>query len=81
MCVRTPPRSHLQRVGLGEVCVAAHSHGDPHVHHLGSDVAERKVADHHFLRHGGVFQTQVVGGGERRPQELEGGGATQEGSK
>lgn len=46
--------SHLQRVGLGEVGEPAHSHGDPDVHHLGSDVAQREVADHHFLRHAGV---------------------------
>lgn len=64
--------SHLQRVGLGEVCEPAHSHGDPDVHHLGSDVAQRKVADHHFLRHGGVCQTGVMDGRERCPHNLGG---------
>lgn len=66
--------SHLQRVGLGEVCEPAHSHGDPDVHHLGGDVAQRKVADHHFLRHGGVCQTGVMDGRERRPHNLGGRG-------
>lgn len=66
--------SHLQRIRLGEVGKPPHPQGDPHVHHLGSDVAEGEVADHHLLGHGGVRQTHVVAGGQRRPQELVGGG-------
>lgn len=66
--------SHLQCIGLGEVGDPPHPQGDPHVHHLGSDVAEGEVADHHLLGHGGVPQTHMVAGGQRRPQELVGGG-------
>lgn len=46
-------RPHLQCVWLGEVGCPSDLHGDPDVHHLSSDVAERQVADNYLLRLGG----------------------------
>lgn len=50
----------------------AHLHGEPHVHHLGSDVAERQVADHHLLHLSGVREADVLDGGQRGPRDLKG---------
>jgi len=66
----TSAGAHLQRVRLGEVGRPSDPHGDPHVDHLGRDVAERQVADHLLLRASGVLQTHVVADGERRPRDL-----------
>lgn len=52
----------------------AHLHGEPHVHHLRGDVAERQVADHHLLRLSGVREADVPDGGQRRPRDLRGEG-------
>ena len=48
-------------------------HGDPDVHHLSRDVAERQVAHHLLLSDPCVHQAHVAAGGERGPCELGGG--------
>lgn len=45
-------------------------HRDPDVNHLSCDVAEGKVADDCLLSLGGVSETHVTAGAERRPGEL-----------
>lgn len=62
--------SHLQGVGLSEVSHPSHLHGDPDVDHLGRDVAQRQVADHHLLSLGGRGETHVLGGGVSGPGQL-----------
>lgn len=64
--------SHLQCIRLGKVGHPAHLHGEPHVHHLGSNVTERQVADHHLLHLSGIREADVLDGGQRGPRDLRG---------
>lgn len=69
-CSNTTDLSHLQCIWLSKVCHPSDLHGDPHVDHLGGDVAEWQVADHHLLCQSSVFKTHVTAGGERSPSNL-----------
>lgn len=64
------PVTHLECVRLGEVGHPSHLHGEPHVHHLCGDVAERQVADHHLLHLSGGCKANVTDGGQRSPRDL-----------
>lgn len=59
--------SHLQGVGLSEESHPSDLYGDPDVDHLGRDVAQRQVADHHLLSLGGRGETHMLGGGVSGP--------------
>lgn len=70
-CPRRCPWPHLESVWLREVDGRPDLHVHPDIQHLGRNVAEREVADHHLLLFSGVREAQVPGHHPGRPRDLE----------